>query len=311
MSIKPIIIVPGEIKSIFFEIFFKSLKIKRYKSPLILICNYSHLNSQKKKFNFKKKFELINLETIKYKKLSNKIIYVIDVKMNDASKYIEKCFKISFNLLKNNLSHKLINGPINKKKTLNKKYLGVTEFIAKKFNKKKIAMLIYNKKLSVSPLTTHLPLKLVANKISKNLIIEKIRLIDSFYKKYFRFRPVIGITGLNPHCESVLKFNEDEKIIAPIVKLLKNKKFKVEGPFAADTIFLKKNRSKFHVILGMYHDQVLTPLKTIFEYDAINITIGLPFLRVSPDHGPNEKMFGKNKSNPESLINALNFLDNK
>jgi 4-hydroxythreonine-4-phosphate dehydrogenase len=172
-------------------------------------------------------------------------------------------------------------------------------------------MLIYNKKLSVSPLTTHLPLKLVANKISKNLIIEKIRLIDSFYKKYFRFRPVIGITGLNPHCESVLKFNEDEKIIAPIVKLLKNKKFKVEGPFAADTIFLKKNRSKFHVILGMYHDQVLTPLKTIFEYDAINITIGLPFLRVSPDHGPNEKMFGKNKSNPESLINALNFLDNK
>jgi len=311
MSIKPIIIVPGEIKSIFFEIFFKSLKIKRYKSPLILICNYSHLNSKKKKFNFKKKFELINLETIKYKKLSNKIIYVIDVKMNDASKYIEKCFKISFNLLKNNLSHKLINGPINKKKTLNKKYLGVTEFIAKKFNKKKIAMLIYNKKLSVSPLTTHLPLKLVANKISKNLIIEKIRLIDSFYKKYFRFRPVIGITGLNPHCESVLKFNEDEKIIAPIVKLLKNKKFKVEGPFAADTIFLKKNRSKFHVILGMYHDQVLTPLKTIFEYDAINITIGLPFLRVSPDHGPNEKMFGKNKSNPESLINALNFLDNK
>ena len=311
MSIKPIIIVPGEIKSIFFEIFFKSLKIKRYKSPLILICNYSHLNSQKKKFNFKKKFELTNIKSLKNKKLSNKIIYVIDVKMNNSSKYIKKCFEISFNLLKNNLSHKLINGPINKKKTLNKRYLGVTEYIARKFNKKKIAMLIYNKKLSVSPLTTHLPLKLVANKISKNLIIEKIKLIDSFYQKFFRLKPVIGITGLNPHCESILKFNEDEKIIKPTVKLLKNKKFRVEGPFAADTIFLKKNRSKFHIILGMYHDQVLTPLKTIFEYDAINITIGLPFLRVSPDHGPNEKMFGKNKSNPESLINALNFLDNK
>ena len=311
MNIKPIIIVPGEIKSIFFEIFFKSLKIKRYKSPLILICNYGHLNSQKKKFNFKKKFELTNIKSLKNKKLSNKIIYVIDVKMNNSSKYIKKCFEISFNLLKNNLSHKLINGPINKKKTLNKRYLGVTEYIARKFNKKKIAMLIYNKKLSVSPLTTHLPLKLVANKISKNLIIEKIKLIDSFYQKFFRLKPVIGITGLNPHCESILKFNEDEKIIKPTVKLLKNKKFRVEGPFAADTIFLKKNRSKFHIILGMYHDQVLTPLKTIFEYDAINITIGLPFLRVSPDHGPNEKMFGKNKSNPESLINALNFLDNK
>ena len=74
-------------------------------------------------------------------------------------------------------------------------------------------------------------------------------------------------------------------------------------------MFLKDNRYKFDVIIGMYHDQVLTPLKTIFEYDAINITLGLPFLRISPDHGPNEKMLGKNISNPTSLIKAINFLD--
>ena len=72
---------------------------------------------------------------------------------------------------------------------------------------------------------------------------------------------------------------------------------------------LKENSKKFNIIVGMYHDQVLTPLKTLFEYDAINITIGLPFLRVSPDHGPNEKMLGKNKSNPLSLIKAISFLD--
>ena len=89
------------------------------------------------------------------------------------------------------------------------------------------------------------------------------------------------------------------------------KRFRVSGPFAADTIFLKKNRDKYNVILGMYHDQVLTPAKTLFEYDAFNVTMGLPFLRVSPDHGPNEKMFGKNQSNPVSLIKALNFLDKK
>ena len=75
------------------------------------------------------------------------------------------------------------------------------------------------------------------------------------------------------------------------------------------TIFLKKNIKNFDIIVGMYHDQVLTPIKTLFEYDAINITLGLPVIRVSPDHGPNEKMVGKNISNPLSLIRAISFLD--
>ena len=94
----------------------------------------------------------------------------------------------------------------------------------------------------------------------------------------------------------------------PIFYYLKVK-YHVSGPYSADTIFLKHNRKKFDVILGMYHDQVLTPIKTIYEYDAINITLGLPFVRISPDHGPNEKMIGKNLSNPSSLMQAINFLD--
>ena len=90
---------------------------------------------------------------------------------------------------------------------------------------------------------------------------------------------------------------------------MKKKNYLVFGPFSADTMFLKQNRSKYDVILGMYHDQVLTPIKTLMEYDAINITLGLPFTRISPDHGPNEKMLGKNISNPLSLIRAISFLD--
>ena len=74
-------------------------------------------------------------------------------------------------------------------------------------------------------------------------------------------------------------------------------------------MFIKKIRKKFDVVVGMYHDQVLTPIKTLYEYDAINITLGLPFLRISPDHGPNEKMMGKNLSNPLSLIQAIKFLE--
>ena len=170
-------------------------------------------------------------------------------------------------------------------------------------------MLIYNKKLSVCPLTTHMPLKYVSNKISKKIIVEKIKLINEFYKNYFKVKPKIALLGVNPHCESIDKFNEDEKILRPTVKYLKNRKYLINGPFSADTIFLKNNIKEFNVVLGMYHDQVLTPMKTLYEYDAINITLGLPFIRISPDHGPNEKMMGKNISNPLSLIKAINFLD--
>ena len=170
-------------------------------------------------------------------------------------------------------------------------------------------MLIYNKKLSVVPLTTHLPLKMVSKKISKKLLKKKIELVHNFYKKHFKYSPKIAVTGLNPHCESILNYNEDIKIVSPIINSINKKKINVKGPYPADTIFLKNNRKKFNVIIGMYHDQVLTPIKTLFEFDAINITMGLPFLRITPDHGPNEKMIGKNKSNPISVINALNFLD--
>ena len=228
---------------------------------------------------------------------------------NRSNDYIEKCFKLAFKIINEGITDKLVNGPISKKSFLNKKFLGVTEYISNNFKTKKNAMLIYNKKLSVCPLTTHLPLKNVVKEITKKNIYEKTILINNFYKKYFNFKPRIAVLGLNPHCESVNKFNEDEKIIKPAVNHLMKLNYKISGPYSADTIFLKDNRKKFDVIIGMYHDQVLTPIKTLFEYDAINITLGLPFIRVSPDHGPNEKMIGKNISNPLSLIKAITFLD--
>ena len=310
MSSKPILIIPGEKKSIFFEIFFKSLKSRSISSPLILVYDKINLDKEIKKYKFKHFIEQIKLDKINSKKFYKNKIYVIHVKYQNSYIYVHNCFKIAFKLIKKGLTHKMINGPINKTKTLNKKYLGVTEFVAKNFNINKFAMLIYNKKLSVCPVTTHLPLKLVAKKITKKKIKEKIVIINDFYKKFLGFRPKIAVVGLNPHCESVLEFNEDVKIISPAIKSLKNK-IDVKGPFPADTIFLKNNRCKFDVVIGMYHDQVLTPIKTIFEYDAINITLGLPFLRVTPDHGPNEKMIGKNISNPISLIRSLEFLDKK
>ena len=112
--------------------------------------------------------------------------------------------------------------------------------------------------------------------------MDKIFLINAFFKKRLKYKPKIALLGLNPHCETTHKFNEDEKILKPLILKLKKKKLKISGPYPADTCFLKNNRIKFDVIVGMYHDQVLTPIKTLFEYDAINITLGLPFTRISP-----------------------------
>jgi len=310
VNFKPILIVPGEKKSIFFEIFFKSIKSKKIVCPLIIICDKKILFEEIKRYRFKGKIEIVNFNNISRKKLLNKKIYLLNMNNQKSKNYVQKCFQLAFKLIKSGISNKLLNGPINKSKTLKKKYLGVTEYVAKNFKQKKFAMLIYNKKLSVCPVTTHLPLKYVSKKITKKLLKEKILIVNNFFEKFLNFKPRIGIVGLNPHCESVLKYNEDTKIILPVVNSLK-KKFLLKGPMPSDTIFLKDNRKNFDVIIGMYHDQVLTPIKTLFEYDAINITIGLPFLRVTPDHGPNEIMVGKNTSNPKSLMKAISFLDKK
>ena len=311
MNSSPILIIPGEKKSIFFEIFFKSIKSKRFVSPLILVCNKKILDEEARKYRSSTKIELINLDQIVKKRLKKKRLYIINIKNHDSKNYIQECFSLAFKIIKKGLSSKLINGPINKTKTLKKKHLGVTEYVAKNFNQKKFAMLIYNDSLSVCPITTHLPIKLVSKKITKKLIKEKITIINRFYINILGFKPTIGVVGLNPHCESILEFNEDTKIILPTVKLLRKRGIKISGPYPSDTIFMKNNIKKFDVIVGMYHDQVLTPIKTLFEYDAINITIGLPFLRITPDHGPNETMVGKGKSNPISLIKAISFLDKR
>ena len=284
MRNKPILIIPGDPNSVFFEIFFKSLKKTKIKDPLILISSKNLLNYEMRKLKFKKKIRLINLFDLK-KKLDNNSINLIDVKLENKkiNLYIKNSFDIAFNILKKNLSNKLINGPINKSTFLDKKFLGITEYIANKFKIKKNAMLIYNKNLSVCPLTTHLPLKLVSKKINQNLIKEKTELLDDFFRRNMGFKPKIAVTGLNPHCESILKFNEDKKIIKPAIISLKKRGFKINGPFPADTIFLKQNRKRYNIILGMYHDQVLSPIKSLKEYDAINITLGLPFYRCSPD----------------------------
>ena len=316
---KYILIAHGEPNSIFLEILFKSLKFNNYKNPIILISSKQVLEKQMKKLKFKYKIKLINPNNLSKVKLDNKSINLININYNQkktfqkisdvSNKFIRDSFEMAFELIKKEKITKFINGPISKKFFLKSKYLGITEYISDKFSKKNTCMLIYNQNLSVCPATTHLPLKLVPSKITRKNLEDKIVLVNNFYKTFMNKKPNLAMLGLNPHCESTLKYNEDIKIIKPVIKKMKKNRYKISGPISADTAFIKDIRKKYDVIIGMYHDQVLTPAKTLFEFDAINITLGLPFIRISPDHGPNEKMMGKNLSNPFSLIQAIKFLD--
>ena len=315
MKNKPVIIVCGDPKSTFNEILIKSLRkknINKAKFPIIIVCSLKLFESQLKRYKTKLKYQIFNNKNNLYK--NN--IYLIDVplasknlSLTKKNKYITKSFEIGLNFTKEIDTLALINGPISKTTFLKGKYNGITEYLAFKTKSINEVMLIFNKKLSVIPITTHIPINKVTQKIKKKVIINKVIKVNDFFKKYLGFRPNIAVTGLNPHCETFDGKNLEKNQILSAINSLKNKKVKVSGPFSADTIFLEKNRKNFDVIVGMYHDQVLTPMKTIFGFNAINITIGLPFIRITPDHGPNYEMFGLNKSDPQSLIQAFNFLN--
>ena len=318
MKFDPIVIIAGEPNSVFVEIFIKILKKKVFKSPIILICSKKIFFKQSKALNVKININEISKEDLFLKKKLKKLNF-INIEYNQkkafekisskSNKYISKCLDVGLEIMKRGISKKFINGPISKEKFLKNKFIGITEYLAHKTNIKNYSMVILNKNLSVSPIITHEPLKYVTKKIDKSKIIKKIKIIDKFWKDHFNKKPKIAVTGLNPHCESIDKFNEDKKIILPAIKNLKKSKINIKGPLSADTIFTKSNRRKYDLIVGMYHDQVLTPIKTLYEYDAINLTVGLPFIRVSPDHGPNTNMLGKNKSDITSLQQSIQFLD--
>ena len=318
MSTNKILIILGEPNSTFSEVLFKYFRSKFFKhnkNKIILIGNKKLFQSQmiKLKYNFKikeisslkkytaKEINIINVD-YKFKKTFSEIT-------SNSKKYIEKCFELGLKIMGEKNAQFIVNGPVSKKHFLNKKFPGITEYVANKTNSKEPVMLIYNNNLSVSPLTTHIPIKNVYKYVKKRRIINNALKINKFYRSILNKDPQIAVLGLNPHCETISKISEEKNEIIPAIKYLTKKRIKISGPFSADTFFLEKNIKKYDVVIGMYHDQVLTPAKTLFKFEAINITLGLPFLKITPDHGPNYQMVGKNKSDPSSIFYAFNFLN--
>ena len=313
---KLIAIVAGEPNSINSEIIAKAWKKIKNKKNLFIIGNYSLLKKQIKKINIKINVsEIASIKDIK----NNKKLNVLNVPLKfrslfqnnikNTKRYILESLNVAHNLALNKKIKAFINAPIDKK-IFSNKYLGVTEYLASKNNiKNKEVMMIYNKKLSVIPLTTHLEIKNITNTINSNLIERKILTLNKSYYKLFKKKPKIAILGLNPHNSENRVNSFENKIIKPAIERLKKLNINIKGPYPADTVFNNQKKINYNVAVGMYHDQVLAPFKALYSYDAINITLGLKYLRVSPDHGTARDIIGLNKANPQSLISAINFLN--
>ena len=278
--------------------------------PTLLIDSASRL---------KKKIKLNILKNVESKTYSGeKIINVLPVKLNvknnpgklnpSNSEYVINTIKMAASLCLEKKVKCMVTGPISKS-VLNDggfKISGHTEFLAK-ICKSKSVMMLMNSYMKVALHTTHVPLKNVNRYITKSSLTETIQIINKDLKKKFKIdNPKILVTGLNPHAgEDGLLGNEDENIIKHVIKTMRKKHIKVDGPIPADTAFIKKNIKEYDIILTMYHDQGLPVIKFNNFKKTVNVTLGLPIIRVSVDHGTALDLVGTGKIDTSSFLEAI------
>ena len=334
-SSKPIIVSMGEPSGISSEIIIKVwLKRKLYKiPPFILVDDIKKLNQVNSLFNLKANFQAINKDN-DINQIFSRSIPVIDLKANidfypgkpnpTNSKYVLKSITEAFEFVYMKKSAGMLTLPVCKT-TLKKakfNFNGQTEFLsylASKKSKKKYSEIMIlstskpadkGKNLIVGLITTHIPLKKIYKFINHKIIYEKIIAFRNSLSTIWKIKsPIIGMTSINPHAgEEGLIGTEEIEIIKPILKTCTKNKIKIIGPLSSDSCFHKSKREQFDGILCFYHDQGLIPVKTLDFNHSINITGGLPFLRVSPDHGPAFDIAKENIASLESLISSFSFL---
>ena len=225
------------------------------------------------------------------------------------AQYVLDNLKFGINEALKNKNLAIVTGPISKENiiSINKAFSGHTEYIQQRTKSDEVLMLLASDQLKVALATTHIPLKKVANKISKELVISKATTLNQGLKQKFKIKnPNIKLLGLNPHSGEGGKIGKEEiDILIPAVKELRKKKINISYPISADTAFTKKNLKETDAFLGMYHDQVLPVIKALSFGSAINITLGVPITRTSVDHGVALDISGTGKSDPSSLKEAI------
>tara|TARA_Y100001970_G_scaffold67957_1_gene86630 strand:- start:2721 stop:3656 length:936 start_codon:yes stop_codon:yes gene_type:complete len=299
---KPVIgITIGDYNGIGPEVVIKSLRKKEIlkKCYPIIIGDKEVINLLKikadKKIEFYKSDNLVKIEPGKPTRFSGQ------ASLNYISTGID--------LIKNKKIDCLVTAPISKNaiSLAGSKFKGHTDLLQKAFNRELVVMSFFSKELNVSLASIHIPLNKVSKSINKNLIIQQILVVSNFLKVYLKKnKPRIGICGMNPHASEQGRIgDEDLKVIIPAVKKLKKLNINIEGPFPSDTIFVKENRDRFDIIHSIYHDQGLIPFKMLAFDKGVNVTLNLPFIRTSPDHGTAYDIAWKNKADSRSMEEAI------
>lgn len=221
-----------------------------------------------------------------------------------AIKYVERATDLALE----GKVHAIATAPINKEAVhkAGYKFDGHTELLAKRSGATNYAMMFLSDSIRVALVTTHIPLSQVPKELDKKKIVNLIKLVDKELHKLLGKSPKIGVAGLNPHAgEGGIFGAEDEKIIRPAVDEAKKQGIDVKGPISADAIFYLANIGMFDIVVAMYHDQGLIPLKLLSFNRSVNTTIGLPIIRTSVDHGTGFDIAGKGWANPGSMVQAI------
>jgi 4-hydroxythreonine-4-phosphate dehydrogenase len=186
-------------------------------------------------------------------------------------------------------------------------FAGHTEYLERLTGAKRAVMMLVGADLRVVPLTIHLPISEVPRNISQDNIVETAEIVLAALRTDFLIeQPTLAISALNPHAGEAGKLGTEEiEIIEPALDALRRNGHRVNGPLPADTMFHPEARSQYDAALCMFHDQALIPLKTVAFWEGVNITLGLPIVRTSPDHGTASDIAGQNKADPRSMIAAI------
>ncbi|RKD31271.1 4-hydroxythreonine-4-phosphate dehydrogenase PdxA [Thermohalobacter berrensis] len=304
------------------EIILKSYKNKYLKTyNLVIIGNVDVMEKVKNKIGIKgiDVNKINNISKAKFKKNTVNVLHLNNVEIkelvpgkvqsmagNAAYEYVVKAVELATN----NKIDAIATAPLNKE-AMHKaghKYPGHTEILATLTNTKDYAMLLYDKKLKVIHVSTHISLREAIYTLNKDRIVKVIKVAHNTMERLGYKNPRIGVAGINPHAgENGLFGNEEKREIIPAIDMAREDGINVDGPVSPDTIFVKAKNGEYDIVVAMYHDQGHIPLKLLGFNTGVNITAGLPIIRTSVDHGTAFGKAWKGTANEFSMVQAINL----
>ena len=311
---KPTFVSLGDPSGIGPEVFIKAIndqRLRQHLSKIILVSSPKVIEGAISALDVKQKINLISdvneaqPDSVNLINIDGCQDFVLGKPTFNNSNFIIECLSTAADLALKNSSC-LVTGPLNK--SIIQKHIqnftGHTEFLKKKFNANEVLMYMTNGNLHLGITTTHVPLRVVPNVISRDLIKNKYKLLHHGLIDIFKLaNPKIAVLGINPHAgEFGTIGDEEQNVIMPAIDELQHEGYDANGPISADTVF---TQTKYDAVLSMYHDQALPVLKAIDFHKTVNITLGLPFLRVSVDHGTAEDIAKDYSANYDSMMEAL------